>query len=137
MPLSRRKAREQAFFLIFESSFRDDSAPDIIEAAVEARDYESDEFTDFLVNGVAKSFTMTDALMEPHINNRSITRLSKVTLSLLRLAIFEILFAENIPVSVSINEAVELAKTYGGEDDFSFVNGVLGNIVRTLENGNV
>ena len=137
MPLSRRKAREQAFFIVFESSFKDESAPDIIESAIEARDYESDEFTSFLVNGVLENSAMTDALMEPHINNRTISRLSRVTLSLLRLAIFEMLFAENIPVSVSINEAVELAKTYGGEDDFSFVNGVLGSLVRTLENGNV
>lgn len=56
--------------------------------------------------------------------------MSRVALSVMRLAVYEMMFLSDIPVSVSINEAVELAKTYGGDEDASFINGVLGGIAR-------
>ena len=62
-----------------------------------------------------------------------VKRISKVSLSVLQLAVGEIIKYDDIPVSVTINEAVELCKKYGGEDDFSFVNGVLGSFVKTVD----
>ena len=59
-------------------------------------------------------------------------RLSKVSLALLRLAIYELMFEAEIPVSVSINEAIDLAKKYGGSEDAPFINGVLGSVVKEL-----
>ena len=60
-------------------------------------------------------------------------RLAKVDLSTLRIAIYEILYREDIPIEVSINEAVETVKKFSNEDSFKFVNGVLGSFVRTIE----
>ena len=60
-------------------------------------------------------------------------RMGKVDLTLIRLAVYEMLYEEKIPVSVSINEAVEIAKTYGSTEDASFVNGVLGSVAKELE----
>ena len=64
------------------------------------------------------------------------TRLSKVSFALLRVAIYEMMFVDSIPVSVSINEAVDLAKKYGGADDAPFINGVLGSVAKELEPAN-
>ena len=74
-----------------------------------------------------------DALIEEHSHKWKTTRLSRVALSVLRLAVYELMYCEDIPVSVSINEAVELAKSYAGEEDASFINGVLGGIVRACQ----
>ena len=60
-------------------------------------------------------------------------RIAKVDLSILRLAVYEILYRDDIPVNVSINEAVELAKKYSGEKTGSFINGILGNFYRSLK----
>ncbi|MFY9214211.1 MAG: transcription antitermination factor NusB, partial [Tissierellaceae bacterium] len=65
----------------------------------------------------------------------SIYRLAKVDLAVLRIAIYEILFRKDIPVEVSINEAIEIVKKYSNHDSFKFINGVLGGFVRSLENG--
>lgn len=73
-----------------------------------------------------------DQLIEGHIRGWSLRRLSKVALALLRLAVYEMMWDEGIPYSVSINEAVELAKTYGGKDDAPYVNGVLASISKAL-----
>ena len=71
-----------------------------------------------------------DEAISEHLHKWRKERLSRVALSIIRLSVYEILYGEDIPVSVSINEAVELAKKYGGDDDPSFVNGVLGGIAR-------
>ena len=73
-----------------------------------------------------------DSLIEK-FNRLRINRISKVNLAILRLAIYEILKRDDIPISVSINEAVEIAKTYDGEKAGAFVNGILGNIVKQLQ----
>ena len=72
-------------------------------------------------------------MISANAHNWSRERLSRVALSILRLAIYEMQYVDDIPVSVSINEAVELAKCYGGDADASFINGVLGGIARRRE----
>lgn len=129
----RRKAREEAFQLVFEGMFCDDSAKDIIEAAREARDAEPAPFTQKLVIGVYENVEAIDEIIEKNMKTWKKNRISKVSLALLRIAVYEMLYLDKIPVSVSINEAVELCKVYGGADDPSFVNGVLGGVARSLE----
>ena len=73
-----------------------------------------------------------DSVIEQHIRGWSLRRLSKVALALLRLAVYEMKWEDSIPTSVSINEAVELAKTYGGKDDAPYINGVLASVAKTL-----
>ena len=131
---TRREAREQAFLFIFERSFADDTPVDeVMENALEARGYKASAFASSLFAGVSEHKAEIDALIEEHSHKWKTTRLSRVALSVLRLAVYELLYCEDIPVSVSINEAVELAKSYAGEEDASFINGVLGGIVRACQ----
>lgn len=128
--MSRRKSREQAFALLFEKSFNDQPVEELASGAAEARDIEMDAFTMELASGAEAKVEELDALIEAHSHKWSKSRISRVALAVLRLAAFEMLHVEDTPQEVAINEAVELAKRYGGEEDGSFVNGVLGGIAR-------
>ena len=76
---------------------------------------------------------MPDRKIEELSSNWKLERMNKVDLNIIRLAAYEIIYDENIPERVSVNEAVEIAKIYGGEQSFSFVNGILGSLVRAKE----
>lgn len=128
--MSRRKSREQAFALLFEKSFNDQPVEELAAGAAEARDIEMDAFTMTLAAGAEGKVEELDALIETHSHKWSKNRISHVALAVLRLAIYEMLHVADTPQEVAINEAVELAKRYGGDEDGSFVNGVLGGIAR-------
>ena len=128
--MSRRKSREQAFALLFEKSFNDLSVMDLAEGAQDAREFIIEPFALALAQGVEEKMAEVDARIEEHSHKWSHNRISRVALAVLRLAVYEMLYEDETPVSVAINEAVELAKRYGGEEDSSFVNGVLGGISR-------
>ncbi len=131
--MTRREARELAFILLFEKSFSDESIADILENAGQARDITGDAFAIALAEGAVAHTEEIDELISSAAHNWSRDRISRVALALLRLAIYEMRFVEDIPVSVSINEAVELAKCYGGDADAAFINGVLGGVARLDE----
>ena len=128
--MTRKEAREQAFVLIFEKMFRDDTAEEILEYATEIREIEVDDYSKEIFLGVCEKTEELDAEISKHLKNWKIERISKVALAILRLAVYEIKFVESVPESVSINEAVELSKKFSFAEDASFVNGVLGNIVK-------
>ena len=128
--MTRREAREQAFLLIFEKSFRPESMEEIIQDAVEARAIREDAFSKEVACGVYDKSGELDGIIEAHLINWGKKRVSRVALSLLRMAVYEMKYISDVPVSVSINEAVELAKKYAGEEDSAFVNGVLGSVAR-------
>lgn len=130
--MKRREAREQAFVLIFERSINHDTTEEIIDAAGLSRDVIIDEFAENIAVGVEENEVALDAQIQANIRGWKIDRLSKVSLSLLKLAIYEMMFVEDIPISVSINEAIDLAKKYGGADDAPYVNGVLGSVAKEL-----
>ncbi len=131
--MTRREARELAFVLLFERSFSNESIAEILENAGDARDIVTDTFAVTLAEGAVEHTDEIDELITANAHNWSRERISRVALAILRLAVYEMRWIEDIPVSVSINEAVELAKRYGGEADASFVNGVLGGIARRNE----
>ena len=131
--MTRRESRELAFVLLFEKSFSDATLAEILENAGEARELASDAFALSLAEGVLAHLTEIDEKISAASHKWSKDRLSRVTLAILRLAIYEIVWESDIPVSVSINEAVELAKSYGGDTDASFINGVLGGVARQHE----
>lgn len=128
--MTRRESRELAFVLLFEKSFTEGTIADILQNAEEARDVAGDTFAIALAEGAVDHIEEIDALISEHSHKWSTARLSRVALAIMRLAVFEMLWVEEIPISVSINEAVELAKMYGSDADASFVNGVLGGIAR-------
>ena len=114
--MSRRKSREQAFALLFEKSFNDLPVMELAEGAQDA--------------GAEDKLSEIDARIDACSHKWSRDRISRVALAVMRLAIYEMLYDDDTPVSVAINEAVELAKRYGGDEDSSFVNGILGTISR-------
>ena len=88
------------------------------------------EYCEQFVHGVADKAEILDSIIGKHSCGWSIDRISRVDLSILRLSVYELYFIPEIPHSASINAAVELAKTYGGEKSYSFINGILGSIER-------
>ncbi len=132
----RRKEREEAFLLVFERMFKDDEVDEVFESAVDARDAEISNFTKILVNGVYNNIETIDAEIEKNLKSWKKNRISRVVLTLLRIAVYEILFMDNIPMSVSISESVQLCKKYASDKDASFLNGVLGSVARSHEKKN-
>lgn len=128
--MTRTEAREIAFFIVFEHSFSGESAEEIIVKSGEARDLEVPEFSRRLADEVIAHKDELDAHVSRLSRGWSIDRISRVSLAILRVAICEMIYEADIPVSVSINEAVNLCKTYAGEDDYAFVNGILGTLSR-------
>ena len=119
--------------LIFEKSFNTEAGIDeILSLAKELELIDNDEFLESLVN---KTCEMQQEIDE-HISNNArgwkINRIAKVPLAIIRLALAETLYFEDVPAGVSINEAVELAKKYATPEDASFINGLLGTVARSL-----
>lgn len=131
--MTRTEARNQAFILIFEKYFSNYSVDEIVEYAKESRNFlfDDDGYILKVFSGVFENLTRIDDCIEAQLNEGwSLQRITKVSLAILRLAVYEILFMDEIPDSVSIDEAVELCKTYSTVEDSAFVNGVLGSIVK-------
>ena len=132
--MSRRVEREKAFIVIFESLFNDVCVEDIIESAQETLDWEDSEYVMTTSKGVVDMSVSLDELINNNLKNGwTVSRLSKVTLALLRLAIYEMKYVSDVPASVAINEAVELCKKYATESDAALLNGVLGSISKEGE----
>ena len=131
--LTRHEARKQAFVIIFEQVVSEKTTDEILTDALDARDFVVDKFAKRVAVGVEENAERINEAIASSIKGWNINRISKVCLAILKLSVFEILFEENLPVSVSINEAVELAKIYGGENDAPYVNGVLSTIEKKME----
>ena len=128
--MTSKQAREEAFILIFEKQFNSDSLEDILECAVQVREIEPDSYIRSVFFGVYENLEELDGIISGNSVGWSIKRISKTALAVLRLAIYEIKYMEDIPVSVTINEAVELCKKYATKEDASFVNGILASVVK-------
>lgn len=131
--ISRYKMREQAFILCFEMLFSDTDIDELADNAGDARDEFLSDYAVDCAKGVKEHRDELDAMISDNLKTGwKISRISKVSLALLRLAVYEMLYREDVPVSVSINEAVELSKKYTVKDDTSFINGVLGSVAKAL-----
>lgn len=128
--MTRKMAREEAFILIFEKAFNDATVEEILEIAADVRDLEPDEYITTVFKGVFENLDEVDSLISENAVGWKKERISKTALSVLRLSIFEIKFMDDIPVAVSVNEAVELCKKYATKEDASFVNGILSSIIK-------
>ena len=131
---ARRAAREAALSLLYSSDVAETDVRQVIETGSYPVDIELSEYAEYLVLGTVDNLEDIDARLTATSENWALDRMPFVDRAILRLATYEMVYEDDVPVSVAINEAVELAKVYGGEDDSSrFVNGVLGRIARTLE----
>lgn len=129
--MTRKEERELAFTLVFEKIFNDGSTvEEIFNNAVEARFIEENTFAFSLAQLTYEHCEEIDSIINENSVGWRVSRLPKVSLAILRLALCEILFVPSIPKGVSINEAVELAKKFATHEDASFINGILGKYVR-------
>lgn len=131
--MTRRESRESAFLILFEKIFNDIDVKEIIDTAKLVRTLSVNEFTLNIVNGVLNNQDSIDNVIDQNTKNWKKTRLSKVSLLLLRIATYEMIFCKDIPISVSINEAVELSKKYSTKEETAFINGVLGGVSKKVE----
>ena len=130
----KRKAREQAFIILFERSFNSELTIDeILKIAVESEVIEKNKMTADIVRKAEEHIDEIDGVIEKNLKGWSKQRISKVSLALLRMAVCEMKYFDKVPVGVSINEAVEICKAYGSDEDKSFINGILGSIAREKE----
>ncbi|MCD7873375.1 MAG: transcription antitermination factor NusB [Clostridiales bacterium] len=129
--MNRREMREQAFILLFEKEFFPDSDYLEIENIYSENISPLSEYGKKAFESVSAKKAELDEIIQKYLKGWKIGRISKVNISILRLALYEIIYEENIPANVSVNEAVELAKKFSGAEDYSFVNGVLGSYLRS------
>ncbi len=127
--MSRRELREQIFKLLFRVEFNSaEDMPEQEKLFFEDEDAAQDKDADYIqtkFQKISEKLPEIDALLNEKTEKWDTARMSKVDLTILRLAVYEILFDESVPTGVAINEAVELAKKFGQDASPSFVNGVL------------
>lgn len=97
------------------------------------RGIENREFVDQLIDGIIKNKEKIDSIIEPAAPEWPINQIALVDLETLRIGIYELIFLREVPPKVAINEAVEIAKAFGGENSSKFVNGVLGTVYRSSD----
>jgi len=144
--MSRRLAREAAIQFLYSTDFnRNENLDEMLKEFFEAEEGNAEgmpqdalkkndmRFAEEIIRGTIKNLPQIDQLIQNNTTGWTKERIAKVDLAILRLALFEILFREDIPGSVAINEAIELAKKYSTDESGGFVNGVLGKIVRETE----
>lgn len=133
--MTRKEAREQAFVLIFEKGFKEEPMTQIIEDAVADRLIEQNDYADDAAIGVYEHLAEVDAQIRANLKSWSLDRVSRVALAAMRLCVYEMYFVPEIPASVSINEAVEIAKKFATTEDAAYINGVLGSIAKAMDGG--
>ena len=132
--MTRREAREQLIGLLFETEFRkDESAAEIYATSTENREIPQDSYIKKAYFAIDENKETIDKTIGAHAKGWKTHRLSNLSRSVLRLAVYEMLYEEAIPYSVSINEAVELTKKFDEDKARPFVNGILNSIKESLE----
>lgn len=127
--MTRSRQREHAFLMLFRTEFHEaeelNLQDELYMSELEDIKEEESRFINDKVKFTREKLTEIDAMISEKASGWSISRIGKVELTILRLAVYEIVFDDTIPAGVAINEAVELAKKFGGDDSYSFINGVL------------
>lgn len=135
--MTRKETRENLYIMLFRLDFHnDDDLKEQAEMYLEDLNASAKikaELRDKFIK-VMEHLTEIDAKIEEKSKGWRVERIAKAELTVLRLGIFELLYVDSVPSKVAINEAVELAKAYGGEKASGFVNGILASVVRELDN---
>ena len=129
--MRRSKVREHIFKMLFSIGFDAADADEQIELYLEQVEEASEEERGYMrkkVKDIAAHEEEIDAMINEHTTGWKTGRMNKVDLSILRLAVYEMKWDDEVPVKVAINEAVELAKSFSGDEGPAFVNGVLGKL---------
>ncbi len=128
--MNRHQARENVFYLVFETEFQKDieNPAELYETAKEMGVVEQDEYIERVFFGIMNELENIDKKISENSKGWKIERISKVTIAIMRICVYEMLYCEDIPYNVSINEAVELAKKFDHDKSPAFVNGVVNMI---------
>jgi len=131
--MRRTEARELFMQLLFQMEVQNDYSQKIKEKFIleHMKDSNQMEYFNLLFESAVNNLPAIDEKLEACSENWKISRMAKVDLAILRLSAAEILYLEDVPDSASINEAVDMAKKFGGDDSGKFINGILGKVVRS------
>lgn len=132
--MSRKKARIGAMQALFSMDINDDFSLDNLEVFMENNNFQGDEadYINRVVPDILDKLESVDETIEKNLKGWTMTRLAKVDRQILRIAVYEFLYKDDIPKEVSINEAVEIARLYSSDEAPKFINGILGTIYRSF-----
>ncbi len=132
--MGRKQAREGAMQLLFQMDSNEEFTRENLDMYLENFPFDKGEtdYIEAIVEGVLENREEIDNSIQQNLQGWLLDRIAKVDLATLRLAIFEIQHMKDIPIEVSINEAIEIAKKYSTDESYKYVNGVLGGFVRSM-----
>lgn len=129
--MTRREIRDSAFKIIFEKILRDDDLEELYNIADEIDEITVNDKVKELVEGTLEHSDEFDEIISKFSIKRDVSRIAKINIAILKLALYEIIYDNKTPMNAAINEAVYLSKTYSQKEDTSFVNGLLGSFSRS------
>jgi N utilization substance protein B len=133
--MSRRQARERALQVLFQVDMGG-TDPTVALAQMDEEFgslAESKDFTEKNVYGVIENLLFIDHVIAAVSKDWNVERMANVDRNIMRLALYEVFFCDDIPNSVSVNEAVDLGKKFGGDESGKFINGILGKVIENIE----
>ncbi len=128
--MTRREIRDSAFKLVFEQLLRDDDINELYAIAEEIDEITVNDEVKKIVEGTLQHAEELDNIISGYSKSRSIGRISKLNLAILRIALYESIYDDNTPTNAAISEAIKLSMVYTYQEDTSFINGVLGAFSR-------
>lgn len=133
--MGRRKARESSMKLLYQLELNKSFDEEIVEGFFDNENFTEDEnkYINDSLKKIKENLDVIDCNIEKHIEGWKKDRLSKVDLAILRIAIYEITYRDDIPTEVSINESIEISKKFSSDESSKFINGVLGSFVRAYD----
>ncbi len=131
--MTKHEIREAAFIVLYQMELTNQNAEEIAECTSEAFDMPVNKAVLSLANNVWSNKSEIDEIIGKFSPTRAVTRISKVNLAILRIAVYELTFDKEIPPKVAINEAIELSKAYAENSDKAFINGVLNSYFKDME----
>ena len=133
--MTRKEARDLAFKLLYQVEMQNETAQNIIDIYYVENELtgKGKDYVEEILFGVSEKSEIIDDIISGLSESWKLNRISKISISLIRLSVYEIMYRDDIPDNVSINEAVDLAKLYEGEESASFVNGILAAVLKKKE----
>lgn len=130
--LKRREAREKALFYLYQSDLLKMNVDELIQKDLKYKK-EIDQFTLKLINGVKNNLDSLNEIINTYSTNWQMDRMSILDRNMLRIALYELIYEQEIPLKVTINEAIEISKKYGDEESGKFINGILGKAIEKID----
>lgn len=131
--MTRHQARTNAFLLIFQLAANELEPETLLTESAEELELEVDEFCAAVVNNTVEHLADIDGAIKPNLKKWTLERLPRVSLAVLRISCAQLMYlSDDVPLSVVIDEAVEIAKEFGADDEYSFVNGVLRSVAADM-----